>query len=126
TDTHAKQDVERPKEAGDCGESDARRVRRVSSTVSEQRYTRAREGHPEQVERPPRAEHRDRQRAEELNGHRDPKRRAVERLVEREVHRHEDNAERDDELQVSTASPTDLRPCDRPERERTKQEAQED
>jgi hypothetical protein len=101
-------------------------VRRAAARVGEERDAGARERHPDEVERPPRADHRHGQRAEELDGDGDPERGAGERLVERDVHRDEDDAERGDEAEVAPGAPAELRPGDRPERRRAEDEPQED
>src|SRR5213080_755140 len=109
TDANAEQEVERPEEAGRRRKDDSERVHRTTAAVGEEADARAGEHDPQQVYGLPRAQHRDGERAEELDGHRDAERGPVEGLVERDIHRDEHDAEGRDEPQVGVRTAAELR-----------------
>ena len=87
------QDVGGPEPAGDQRERDADPVESAAAEVRQQQDAGGRQGDPDQVERPARAEHRDAERPDELERDRDAQRDAVERRVEGGVHPGEREAE---------------------------------
>jgi hypothetical protein len=60
------------------------------------------ERHPEQVDPPARAAHRDRQRAQELDAHRDSQRDPMNRAVEAQVHPGQDQPEHAGEQELTS------------------------
>ena len=96
------QDVEAPEAGGDRARTRRRscRARRPPATgAASSTMPGSRERDPDEVEPPAREQRRDGDRPEELDRHRDAERDPVERLVEREVHRAEREAEDRDEPQ---------------------------
>ena len=102
-------------------EQHAEAVDRAAARVGEQHDPGRGEHDPDDVERPPRADHGDQQRAGELDRDRDAERDPVHRLVDRPVHQPERDAERARDPQVAF----EPRPPDRPQHERGEREPQE-
>ena len=109
----AEQDVRRPHRAGEQREEDAGQVdarRRPRARAPRRRARRAAD--PEQVARPPRADHGQGQRADELERHRDAERDPGEGLVDRPVHDPEADAEGEHDQPVRPGAAAQHRPGD--------------
>jgi hypothetical protein len=107
-DARIDQDVGAPQAAGQQGERDAEPVEVVHAALGQGEDPRRGERHPEQIERAARAGDGDHQRADELEGHRDPQRNAVDRRVEREVHAGQHEPEQSGEQQIRPGAPAPL------------------
>ena len=125
-DAHAEQDVGGPEGAGQQGERHAEPVQVGAAEVRQQQDAGRGERHPGEVERPARAEHRNTERADELEGDGDAERDPVERRVEGEVHPREREPEQHRQHQLAPAEPAQRRPPDQGEHDRGREHAQED
>ena len=121
----AEQDVARPAAARPAGRTNPGQVRLAGDSPSSATPSPA-SADPDQVPRPAGPDHGDRQRTEELDGHRDAQRDPGERLVDRPVHGHQADPETEGDQPVPPAAAAYAGPGDDQEHHRRGDQAQPD
>ena len=127
-DESAEHDVAGPAQPGAEGEGGAQRVdtRHRLGGTQQQRQAGQHQRRPQQVERPPRADEGEGQRAGELDRHRGPQRHPRERQVEQQVHQPERQAVRHQGAQPGAIGQPAPWPPQRPQHDRRQRDAQAD